>query len=114
MQQLNLAWLQGACGAALLAVAMLGCHLAASADIWHFYTLMPLGPLLAGVPALGRMCALLAALAAALVLVAGGVAQVTVAGAGAAAQPLLGPVLAVDLQVAPRFTTPTSPTPPLL
>ena len=50
---------------------MIGCRLAASADVWHFYTLMPLGQLLAGVPALGRACALLAALAAALVLIAG-------------------------------------------
>ena len=118
-------WLLGACGAALLTAAMIGCRLAASADVWHFYTLMPLGSLLARVPALARACALLAALAAALVLVAGGIsphlpispspptcllsayyplpttggmAHATVAGAGAAALPMLGPLVAIDLQ----------------
>jgi hypothetical protein len=118
-------WLLGACGAALLTAAMIGCRLAASADVWHFYTLMPLASLLAGVPALARACALLAALAAALVLVAGGIsphlpispspptcllsayyplpttggmAHATVAGAGAAALPMLGPLVAIDLQ----------------
>ena len=102
------AWLLGAGGAALLAVAALGCRLAASADIWHFYTLMPLTPLLANVPALGRTCARLAALVLALALVAGDLAHATVAGAGAAARPLLGPRLCALLNVQALLAGPLS------
>ena len=96
---LERAWVLGACGAALLAVAMVGCRLAASADVWHFYTLMPLSSLLAGVPTLGRACTLLAAVAAALALVAGGMAHATVAGAAAAARPMFGSVVQALLSV---------------
>ena len=67
--------------------------------MWHFYTLMPLGALLAGVPTLGKACALLAAVAAALALVAGGMAHVTIAGAAAAARPMFGSVVQALLSV---------------
>ena len=45
VHEIEQGWLLGACGAALLTVAMIGCRLAASADVWHYYTLMPLGKL---------------------------------------------------------------------
>ena len=49
-------WVVALLGAALLLTAMVGCKLAAGWDVWHFYTLLPLGPLLAGAPTLARGC----------------------------------------------------------
>ena len=61
--QLRLAvWSLGLVGGLLLVLGMVGCKVSAAMDVWHFYTLLPLGPLLRNVPTLARMCGALAAL----------------------------------------------------
>ena len=48
------AWVVALLGATLLLVAMVAAKVVAGCDVWHFYTLLPLGPLLAGAPSLAR------------------------------------------------------------
>lgn len=68
--QLDAKWAFGIIGALMLIVAMIGCRVAAEIDMWFFYTVIPLGPLLKCTPCIAVGASVLGGCGACLMLVA--------------------------------------------